>query len=110
MTTPAPQRPSTPADAPDAARLGNPSFVWRSGQERRVRLMERYVAFNGRRVLDLGCGLGEYVRAFARLGADAIGSDVAVDRLVEARKRVTDAGATGIRGFFAAAGGGTPAR
>ena len=28
---------------PDAARLGNPSFVWRFGQERRLALIERYV-------------------------------------------------------------------
>ncbi|MDA0815761.1 MAG: class I SAM-dependent methyltransferase [Chloroflexi bacterium] len=110
MITSGSQRPSAPSDAPDAARLGNPSFVWRSGQQRRVRLMERYVAFGDRRVLDLGCGLGEYVRAFARMGADAIGSDVAVDRLAEARKRVTDSNTTGIRGFFAAAGEALPLR
>lgn len=97
-----------PVGAPDAARLGNPSFVWRSGQDRRVRLMERYVSFSGKRVLDLGCGLGEYVRAFARLGADAVGSDVAMDRLAEARRRVADAGITGVRGFFGAAGEALP--
>jgi len=97
-----------PAGAPDAARLGNPSFVWRSGQERRVRLMERYVSFSGKRVLDLGCGLGEYVRAFARLGADAVGSDVAMDRLGEARRRVAEAGVAGVRGFFGAAGEALP--
>ncbi|MDO9444103.1 MAG: hypothetical protein Q7K37_02225, partial [Dehalococcoidia bacterium] len=45
-------------EQPDAARLGNPSFVWRSGQERRLALIERYVSLEGRRVLDLGCGLG----------------------------------------------------
>ncbi|MCA9846475.1 MAG: methyltransferase domain-containing protein [Dehalococcoidia bacterium] len=116
MSSPASGRPSgspttaQPAQAhpnagqPDAARLGNPSFVWRSGQERRVALMERYVSFEGRRVLDLGCGLGEYVRAFARRGADAVGSDVAMNRLAEARERVASSGTTGVRGFFGAAG------
>ena len=84
MTGPAP-----PAGAPedDAARLGNPSFVWRFGQERRLAMMERYGELDGLRVLDLGCGVGEYVRAFSRKGARAIGCDIAVDRLVEARKR-----------------------
>ncbi|MQC17846.1 MAG: class I SAM-dependent methyltransferase [Chloroflexi bacterium] len=106
---------------PDAARLGNPSFVWRSGQERRVALMERYVSFEGQRVLDLGCGLGEYVRAFARRGSQAVGSDVAMDRLAEARRRVADdtsgdtSGVTsgdtsGVRGFFGAAGEFLPLR
>ena len=75
-----------------------------------MRLMERYVAFSGRRVLDLGCGLGEYVRAFARLGADALGSDIAVDRLVEARERAAESRTSGIGGFFAAAGEALPLR
>jgi SAM-dependent methyltransferase len=126
MTTPSPDRApavpvlsdasaegraiSAPAGAPDAARLGNPSFIWRSGQERRVALMERYVSFDGRRVLDLGCGLGEYVRAFARRGADALGSDIAADRLVEARGRVTATATEGVRGFLAAAGEALPLR
>lgn len=128
MTTPTPRRPvpgvdgvsreagaheASRPDAPAAARLGNPSFVWRSGQERRMSLMERYVSFDGQRVLDLGCGLGEYVRAFARRGADAIGSDVAMDRLAEARRRVAAAGASGaagVRGFFGAAGEALPMR
>lgn len=102
---------------PDAARLGNPSFVWRSGQERRVALMERYVPFEGQRVLDLGCGLGEYVRAFARLGSHAVGSDVAMDRLAEARQRVaadssvdTSGSRGSVRGFFGAAGEFLPLR
>jgi SAM-dependent methyltransferase len=98
---------------PDAARLGNPSFVWRSGQERRVALMERYVSFEGQRVLDLGCGLGEYVRAFARRGSQAVGSDVAMDRLAEARQRVagdTSGDTSGVRGFFGAAGEFLPLR
>jgi len=123
MTSPASGEPSgSPATAqsgtgrqaqPDAARLGNPSFVWRFGQERRVALMERYVDFDGRRVLDLGCGLGEYVRAFARRGAEALGSDVAMDRLAEAGQRVAaDASidTSRVRGFFGAAGEFLPMR
>lgn len=72
---------------PDAARLGNPSFVWRSGQERRLAIIERYVPLDGRRVLDLGCGVGEYVRAFARQGAEAYGCDIERPRLLRARER-----------------------
>ncbi len=76
-------------DEPDAARLGNPSFVWRSGQQRRLAIVERYVSLEGKRVLDLGCGVGEYVRAFARRGADALGCDIELPRLREARRRGT---------------------
>lgn len=75
---------------PDAARLGNPSFVWRSGQERRLAIIERFVPLEGRRVLDLGCGVGEYVRAFARQGARAYGCDIERPRLLRARERGTD--------------------
>lgn len=103
------------AEEPEAARLGNPSYVWRSGQERRLALIERYVPLSGKRVLDLGCGVGEYVRAFARRGARVLGSDVATARLVEARQRVaaspiTDTQAGSVRGFLAAAGEALPFR
>lgn len=113
--TESPAVPPSPAprpgpEQPDAARLGNPSFVWRSGQERRLALIERYVSLEGRRVLDLGCGLGEYVRAFARRGARALGSDIAHDRLAEARDRVAKTGTAGVEGFFAAAGEALPFR
>ncbi len=93
---------------PDAARLGNPSFVWRSGQERRLAIIERYVSLRDRRVLDLGCGLGEYVRAFARRGAHALGTDIASDRLVEAQERVVTTATRGVDGFLAAAGESLP--
>ena len=98
------------AHEPEAARLGNPSYVWRSGQERRLALIERYVPLTGRRVLDLGCGVGEYVRAFARRGAHVLGSDVATGRLVEARKRVAATSTGGVDGFLAAAGEALPFR
>ena len=97
-----------PVGEPDAARLGNPSFVWRYGQERRLALIERYISLHDRRVLDLGCGVGEYVRAFARRGAQALGTDIAVDRLVEARQRVETTATRGVQGFLAAAGESLP--
>lgn len=108
MTTPSTARQRD--EQPDAARLGNPSFVWRSGQERRLTLIERYVDLRGRRVLDLGCGLGEYVRGFARKGARALGSDIATNRLQEARQRVRNTSTEGVEGFMAAAGEALPFR
>ncbi|TAK77721.1 MAG: methyltransferase domain-containing protein [Dehalococcoidia bacterium] len=98
------------SEEPEAARLGNPSYVWRSGQERRLALIERYVPLSGKRVLDLGCGLGEYVRAFARRGAKVLGSDIATARLVEARARAAAAATDGVEGFLAAAGEALPFR
>ena len=94
-------RPARNLDAPDAARLGNPSFVWRSGQQRRLGIIERHVPLAGRRVLDLGCGLGEYVRAFEQAGASALGCDIERTRLAEGRTR-------GARGLVTAAGEALP--
>lgn len=105
-----PTRVAAPAHAPDAARLGNPSFVWRFGQERRLALIERFAPLDGRRVLDLGCGLGEYVRAAERRGARALGSDIAVQRLREARRRGAAAQPPSAAGYFAAAGETLPLR
>lgn len=112
---PGPQQPRMlmsviPAGEPEAARLGNPSFVWRSGQERRLGRIERYVPLEGRRVFDLGCGLGEYVRAFGRRGARALGGDIAIDRLTQARERARDTHAPGVEGFLASAGEAMPFR
>jgi SAM-dependent methyltransferase len=61
--------------------------VWRGGQDRRLAIIAQHAPLAGRRVLDLGCGVGEYVRAFAREGARAIGCDVDLPRLREARIR-----------------------
>ena len=99
------------ASRPDAARLGNPSFVWRSGQERRLDMIEEHAPLEGRRVFDLGCGLGEYVRAMTRRGARVLGGDIELSRLVEARARVaaddTTDGAL-VDGFLASAGEALP--
>ncbi len=44
-----------------------------------------YIA--GKRVLDVGCGGGFMVEAFARLGADASGLDISVNSIAYARNR-----------------------
>ncbi|MPZ48964.1 MAG: methyltransferase domain-containing protein [Dehalococcoidia bacterium] len=49
----------------DQVVLGNPSYVWRFGQERRLDMIRRYLALEDARILDIGCGIGAYVR---RLG------------------------------------------
>ena len=65
---------------------GNPSFVWRAGQERRLDLVRRQASLQGARVLDAGCGTGMYVAAFQRHGASAWGVEIEADRAGEALK------------------------
>ena len=72
----------------EAALRGNPSFVWRAGQERRLRMVREAVALEGKRMLDLGCGVGMYTSAFATLGARAFGVEVEFDRALAARNLV----------------------
>jgi len=61
--------------------LGNPSFVWRTGQDRRLNLIRRYVPLEGARVLDIGCGIGTYVRKLGELAGRAYGIDIDTGRV-----------------------------
>jgi SAM-dependent methyltransferase len=56
--------------------LGNPSFVWRSGQDRRLNFIRRYVPLEGARMLDIGCGIGTYVQKLSEFSSRVYGIDV----------------------------------
>ncbi|MHB8376932.1 MAG: class I SAM-dependent methyltransferase [Dehalococcoidia bacterium] len=75
-------------NAPDRAEvaLGNPSFVWRFGQDRRLNLIRHYAPLEGRRILDIGCGLGVYVRKFREFSDRVVGIDIDPRRLREGAK------------------------
>ena len=77
-------------DPQRAIRLGHPSYVWRSGQERRLSLIRKFAPLEGRRVLDIGCGLGAYVANFRRFTDEAYGMDVDAPRVQEGRRRGID--------------------
>jgi SAM-dependent methyltransferase len=48
-----------------AALRGEPSYVWRAGQERRLQMIARWTKLDERaRVLDAGCGVGMYTAKF----------------------------------------------
>ncbi len=72
----------------EAALRGNPSFVWRAGQERRLEWVRRYVPLEGRVVLDVGCGVGMYTQAFMRYTPDVYGIEIEYPRALEARPRL----------------------
>ncbi|MBI4299905.1 MAG: class I SAM-dependent methyltransferase [Chloroflexi bacterium] len=65
-----------------AITLGHPSYIWRFGQERRLALIRRYVSLEKRRILDIGCGIGAYVRAFRRYSEDVYGLDIERERVL----------------------------
>ncbi len=78
----------TERDLDKAALRGEPSYVWRAGQERRLEIIahaagERIMGV----VLENGCGVGMYVEKLSALGGKVIGLEFDHERAVEARGR-----------------------
>ena len=67
-----------------AALRGEPGYVWRSGQERRLQMILQWADLSGR-ILDNGCGLGTYLNAFAPHSEQRFGLEVEFERGVQAR-------------------------
>jgi SAM-dependent methyltransferase len=66
------------------AERGNPSFVWRAGQERRLAMVREWAPLEGQRVLDVGAGVGMYTAVLGRYAAQVAGIEVELDRAREA--------------------------
>ena len=77
-----------------AALRGNPSFVWRAGQNRRLDMIVRW-GLAGRqrvdRILVDGCGVGMYLKALEPYGASVEGIDIEAEHLEIAARTVPDA-------------------
>jgi len=71
------------------ATRGHPSYLWRAGQERRFQLVRQWAKLDNRRVLDAGCGVGMYTRAFLRHTPRVFGVEIEHERALEARGRAT---------------------
>ena len=71
-----------------AALRGEPGYVWRSGQERRLAMIRRWVDLEGC-ILDDGCGLGTYLAAFAPYSDVRFGLEVEFDRALQAAAKAT---------------------
>jgi SAM-dependent methyltransferase len=74
--------------APKAALRGEPSYVWRAGQERRLRMILEGAGDLARgRVLDNGCGVGMYLRRLAQVADRAYGLELEFERAREAARQ-----------------------
>jgi SAM-dependent methyltransferase len=67
--------------APAAVGLGQPSYVWRFGLERRFELIRRHVPLEGRRILDIGCGIGTFVQRLRNFSPHVYGVDIDQERV-----------------------------
>ncbi len=78
----------TPDNLQKAAQRGEPSYVWRAGQERRLAMIREYGADSVRgKLLVNGCGMGEYLARLAHEANLAVGLDIEFVRLLEAKKK-----------------------
>jgi SAM-dependent methyltransferase len=71
-----------------AALRGNPSFVWRAGQDRRLGMIAAWglldIARPANQILVDGCGVGMYVRALQPYATQVHGIDIEADFLTRA--------------------------
>lgn len=70
-----------------AALRGNPSFVWRAGQERRLNMIREAAGerLRGRVFVD-GCGVGMYLGRLAEEACQAVGLDIELERTFDANQ------------------------
>lgn len=69
-----------------AALRGEPSYIWRAGQERRLRMIDAWTMLDDARVLDAGCGVGMYTSKFIeRYTPHVEGIEYEFERALEAQ-------------------------
>lgn len=77
----------TERDMEKAALRGEPSYVWRDGQRRRLQMIQKFAGERMRgRALENGCGVGMYVDKMTELGANVTGLEYDFDRARDARR------------------------
>ena len=75
----------TERDMQKAALRGEPSYVWRAGQQRRLDMIAHAAGARiGGLVLENGCGVGMYVEKLTSLGSHVIGLEYDLERAIEA--------------------------
>ncbi len=74
-------------DLEKAALRGEPSYVWRAGQQRRLEMIVRAAGERIKgRILENGCGVGMYVKHLTSLGGTVYGLEFDFERAAEAAK------------------------
>ena len=70
-----------------AALRGEPSYVWRAGQQRRLDMILKAAGERIKgKILENGCGIGMYVEHLSPFGGTVIGLEYDFERAKEARK------------------------
>ncbi|HMD80289.1 MAG TPA: hypothetical protein VKE92_03210, partial [Anaerolineales bacterium] len=70
-----------------AALRGEPSYIWRAGQQRRLEMIVRAAGQRVKgQILENGCGVGMYIEHLSPFGGEVIGLEYDFERAAEARK------------------------
>jgi SAM-dependent methyltransferase len=72
-----------------AALRGEPGYVWRSGQDRRLQMIQQWVNLENAVIFDNGCGLGTYLDAMSPYTPHRFGLELEHDRAVKALTTAT---------------------
>ncbi len=76
----------TERDMNKAALRGEPSYVWRDGQKRRLSMIQKFAGERMQgKVLENGCGVGMYVEKMTALGANVTGLEFDFERARDAK-------------------------
>ncbi|MCB9455769.1 MAG: methyltransferase domain-containing protein [Anaerolineaceae bacterium] len=69
-----------------AAERGEPSYVWRAGQERRLEMIAHWTKLHDAQVLVAGCGVGMYAAQFRQRYTPHVEAfDIEADRVLQAQ-------------------------
>jgi SAM-dependent methyltransferase len=73
-----------PQPSDKAALRGEPSYVWRAGQERRLKMIRAAAPqLENGTILENGCGIGMYVAKLRQFSPHVFGFDYELDRVIE---------------------------
>src|SRR5687768_6397091 len=73
-----------------AALRGEPSYIWRAGQQRRLDMIVHAAGEHIKGcILENGCGVGMYVEHISPFGGKVIGLEYDFERAAEARQNST---------------------
>lgn len=72
--------------------LGHASQIWTRGLERRLNIVREHLDFDGKRILDIGCGVGAFVRRLREFSDDVVGTDIDRESVVRGAQELPDLG------------------
>ncbi|MBI2304568.1 MAG: class I SAM-dependent methyltransferase [Chloroflexi bacterium] len=76
------------AENDKAISWGHPSYVWRYGQDRRLAILRRYAPLDGKKILDVGCGIGTYLARFRAFSPQVYGVDIDRDKVKQGSREL----------------------